>query len=85
MIGIALFAVIALIPGLIPAILETVHSGVSARIKETFESFMKRYGRLISSAFILAVAVLIGNNAKDDMPGQVSAQAPAAVSPAGAE
>jgi hypothetical protein len=83
--GIAMFAVIALIPGLIPAVVETVHAGVSARIKETFESFMKRYGRLISSAFILAVAVLIGNNAKDDMPGQVSAQAPAAVSPAGAE
>ncbi len=82
-IGIAMFAVIALIPGLIPAVVETVHSGVSARIKEAFENFMKRYGRLISSAFILAVAVLVGSNAMDEMPGHESAQPPAAVSPAG--
>ncbi len=87
-IGIVMFAVIALIPGLIPAVVETVHPGVSARLKEAFESFMKRYGRLISAAFILAVAAFVGNNARNDMPGRESAEvpaAPAAVAPAAAE
>ena len=77
-IGIVMFAVIALIPGLIPAVVETVHPGVSARIKESFEHFMKRYGRLISAAFILAVAAFVGNNARNDMPGREPAEVPAA-------
>lgn len=77
--GILLFVVIALVPGLIPAIVETVHPGVSARIKESFERFMERYGRLISSAFILAVAAFVANNARNDMPGKEHAHpAPAA-------
>jgi hypothetical protein len=77
--------VIALIPGLIPAVVETVHPGVSARIKESFEHFMKRYGRLISAAFILAVAAFVGNNARNDMPGRESAEVPAAVAPVAVE
>ena len=85
LIGIVMFAVIALIPGLIPAVVETVHPGVSARLKEVFESFMKRYGRLITAAFILAVAAFVGNNARNDMPGRESAEVPAAVAPAAVE
>jgi hypothetical protein len=61
---------------------------VSARIKDAFESFMKRYGRLISAAFILAVAAFVGNNARNDMPGREPTEvpaAPAAVAPVAVE
>ena len=76
--GIAVFSAIALVPSLLPAVIETVHPGISSRLKDAFERFMKVNGRWISAAFILAVAAFIGYNAWSDMPGRERHEAPAA-------
>ena len=54
------------------------HPGISGRLKDSFEHFMKVNGRWISAALILAVAAFVGNNAWHDMPGREPAKAPAA-------
>ena len=83
--GILVFSVIALVPSLLPAVIETIHPGISSRLKDSFERFMKVNGRWISAAFILAVAAFVGNNAWHDMPGHekhdaaAKVQAPAAM------
>ena len=71
-IGLLMFTAIALIPGFIPAVVETIHHGIASKIKESFETFMKRYGRFISTAFILTVTVLVGMSAKNNIPAPTS-------------
>ena len=79
--GILLFSAIALVPGVIPAVIETLRPGISAHLKETFERFMKANGRWISATFILAVACFVAWNAWGDMPGYQHAAAPAVAPP----
>ena len=79
--GILVFSAVALVPSLLPALIETIHPGISSKLKDAFERFMKVNGRWISAAFILAVAAFVGNNAWHDMPGRDRAPAPAAKAP----
>ena len=76
-VGILVFSAIALVPSLLPAVIETIHPGISTKLKDAFERFMKVNGRWISAAFILAVAAFVGNNAWHDMPGREKHEAPA--------
>jgi hypothetical protein len=71
------FAAISLVPSLLPAVIETVHPGISSKLKDSFERFMKVNGRWISAAFILAVAAFVGHNAWNDMPGREKHEVPA--------
>jgi hypothetical protein len=74
--GILVFAAISLVPSLLPAVIETIHPGISSKLKDSFERFMKVNGRWISAAFILAVAAFVGHNAWNDMPGREKHEAP---------
>ena len=80
--GILVFAAISLVPSLLPAVIETIHPGISSKLKDSFERFMKVNGRWISAAFILAVAAFVGHNAWNDMPGRERVEVPAATVPA---
>ena len=81
--GILLFAVISMLPAVAPAVIETVHSGASAAIKESSERFLKTNGRWISAAILLAAGAYVAWNAAHEMPGrEVPAKAPAATAPA---
>lgn len=67
-IGLVIFLALAMIPGFVPAIMETIHPGIAVRAREGFENFMKRYGQHIAVVLILTVAVIVSLNAKNNMP-----------------
>ena len=81
--GILVFAVIAMLPAIAPAVIETAHSGASAAIKESSERFLKTNGRWISAAILLAAGAYVAWNAAREMPGRAAPveAAPAAVAP----
>ena len=69
-VGIVLFAAIAVVPALLPAVIETVKPGASGRIKEGYERIMKVHGRWITAVLLLAAAALVGHNAWEKYPGR---------------
>ena len=73
--GVLLFAAIALVPSVVPAVIETIHPGISSRLKDSFERFMKVNGRWIGACFLVAVALFVAHNAWTDMPGRQHADA----------
>jgi hypothetical protein len=66
--GIAVFAGIAMLPAVAPAIIETARAGACASMKESTERFMKKNGRWMSAAILLGAAVYVGWNAWKNMP-----------------
>ncbi len=66
--GIVVFAVIAVIPALAPAVIELFRPGASSRIKDGYERIMKVHGRWIIAVLLIAVAVFVGHNALEHMP-----------------
>lgn len=68
--GIVLFAAIAVVPALLPAVIEVVKPGASGRIKEGYERIMKVHGRWITAGLLLAAAALVGHNAWEKYPGR---------------
>jgi hypothetical protein len=66
--GIAVFSAIALVPAVAPAVIETAHSGACASMKESTERFMKKNGRWMSAAILLAAAGYVAWNAWKNMP-----------------
>ncbi|CAN5130856.1 hypothetical protein BH09ACT8_BH09ACT8_07250 [soil metagenome] len=66
--GIVVFAVIALVPAVAPAVIELVSPGAAGRIKDGYERFMKVHGRWVTAILLLAVAVFVGHNALEHMP-----------------
>ncbi len=66
--GIAVFSVIAIAPAIAPAVIETAHAGACASIKESTERFMKKNGRWMSAAILLAAAGYVAWNAWKNMP-----------------
>ena len=67
-IGIAVFAVISMLPSIAPAVIETVHAGGSAAIKESCERFLKTNGRWVSAALLLGAGAFVAWNAWKNMP-----------------
>ena len=68
--AIVLFAVISVVPALLPLLIETVHPGASVRIKEGYERFMKVHGRWVTAALLLAAAAFVGHNAWEHLPAR---------------
>ena len=68
--GIVIFAVISVIPAVVPAIIELLHPGSPARIKESYERFMKVHGRWVTAALLLAAAAFVAHNAWEKFPGR---------------
>jgi hypothetical protein len=76
--GIALFAAIALLPGLIPLAVELARPGGSAGIKESIERFMKGQGRWIAAGILVAAGLVVGVRAWDGRPTSTRTTAPQA-------
>ncbi|AQT78401.1 hypothetical protein B1R94_02845 [Mycolicibacterium litorale] len=66
--GIVVFAAIAVVPALAPAVIELVSPGASGRIKDGYERLMKVHGRWIIAVLLLAAAAFVFHNALDHMP-----------------
>lgn len=66
--GIVVFAVIAVVPALAPAVIELVSPGASGRIKDSYERLMKVHGRWIIAVLLLAAAAFVGHNALEHLP-----------------
>ena len=66
--GSVVFAVIAVVPALAPAVIELVSPGASGRIKDRYEQLMKVHGRWIIAVLLLAAAAFVGHNAFEHLP-----------------
>lgn len=66
--GVVIFAVIALLPGVAPAIIETIRPGSAAGLMEASERFMETKGRWLGAVILLAAAAFVGWNAFGVMP-----------------
>ena len=68
--GIVVFAVIAVVPALAPAVIELVSPGASGRIKDGYERLMKVHGRWIIALLLLVAAAFVGHNALEHLPSR---------------
>jgi hypothetical protein len=66
--GIVLFAAIAVVPALLPAVIEVVNPGAVVRIKVGYERIMAAHGRWITVVLLLAAGAFIGYDAWRVMP-----------------
>lgn len=66
--GIVIFAVISVIPAVLPAVIDVVKPGSTERIKDGYERIMKTHGRWITAALLIAAAVYVGHSAWEKMP-----------------
>lgn len=67
--GIVMFAVISVIPAVLPAVIDLVDPQATVRIKEAYERIMKVHGRWITVVLLLAAGAFIGVDAWQDRPG----------------
>lgn len=68
--GIVMFAVISVIPAVLPAVIDMVNPGATVRIKQAYERIMKVHGRWITATLLLLAGAFIGFDAVKDMPGR---------------
>ena len=68
--GIVMFAAIAVVPTLLPVLIDLVNPGATVRIKEGYERIMKVHGRWITAALLLVAGAYVGFEAIRDMPGR---------------
>ena len=68
--GVVLFAVISVVPAVLPAILEVVNPGAITRIKDGYERIMQRHGRWITAVLLLSAAAFVGHAAWEKYPGR---------------
>lgn len=66
--GVVIFAVIAVLPALAPAVIELVRPGSPARIKDGYERIMRVHGRWIVAVLLLAVGAFVAHNAFVHLP-----------------
>jgi len=67
--GIVIFAAIAVVPAVLPAVIELVRPGAVVRIKESYESTMKVHGRWITALLLLGAGAFVAHDAWKVMPG----------------
>jgi hypothetical protein len=65
-----LFAVIAVVPAVLPAVIEMVRPDAAIRIKDGYERVMKVHGRWITAALLLSAALIVGHSAWEKFPGR---------------
>ena len=58
--GIVLFAVIAVVPALVPLVIDMVKPGATVGIKEAYERIMKVHGRWIIALLLLGAGSFVG-------------------------
>jgi len=68
-VGIVVFAVIAVLPALVPAVIELVKPGSTVRIKEGYERVMQTHGRWITALLLAGAGIFVGLDAWRGMPG----------------
>lgn len=68
--GIVLFAVIAVVPALLPAVIDMVNPGATVRIKDGYERVMKVHGRWITALLLLSAGTYVGYEAWHAFPGR---------------
>lgn len=68
LLGIVIFAVISVIPALLPAIIDVVKPGATVGIKESYERIMKVHGRWIAALLLLGAGAFVGFDAWRDAP-----------------
>lgn len=68
--AILVFAVIAVIPAVLPAVIDVVNPGAVTRIKNGYERIMKVHGRWVTAALLLAAAAFVAHNAWEKFPGR---------------
>ncbi|MFN8090530.1 MAG: GAP family protein [Mycobacterium sp.] len=68
--GFVVFAAIAVIPALVPAVIEVISPGASSRTKDAYERIMKTHGRWITALLLIGVALFIGHDAWKVMPNR---------------
>ena len=68
--GIVLFAVIAAIPAVLPALIDVVKPGATVGIKEAYERIMKVHGRWVSALLLLGAGAFVGYDAWRHLPGR---------------
>ena len=68
--GVVLFAVIASIPALLPALIDVVKPGATVGIKEAYERIMKVHGRWIGALLLIGAGAFVGLDAWRDLPGR---------------
>jgi len=66
--GFVVFAAIAVVPALVPAVIEVVSPGASSRTKDAYERMMKTHGRWITAALLIGSALFVGHDAWRAMP-----------------
>jgi threonine/homoserine/homoserine lactone efflux protein len=67
--GIVLFAVIAVIPALVPLVIDMVKPGATVGIKEAYERIMKVHGRWITALLLLGAGSFVAYDAWRTFPG----------------
>ena len=65
-----IFAVIAVVPAVIPAIIELVKPGAITGIKQGYERVMKDHGRWITAVLLLGAGAFVAHDAWRLMPGR---------------
>lgn len=68
--GVVLFAVIAVIPALLPAVIDWVKPGATVRIKDGYERVMKVHGRWITALLLLGAGTFVALDAFRSIPGR---------------
>lgn len=68
--GIVLFALISVVPAVLPAVIDVVKPGATVRIKDGYERIMKVHGRWVTVVLLLAAGAFIGFDAWQDRPGR---------------
>jgi threonine/homoserine/homoserine lactone efflux protein len=69
-VGIVIFAAIAVVPAVLPAVIELLNPGAVVRIRESYESTMKVHGRWITALLLLGAGVFVAHEAWQLMPGR---------------
>ena len=68
--GIVTFAVISVIPALMPAVIDWVRPGATVRIKDGYERVMKVHGRWITALLLLGAGSFVAFDAVRSFPGR---------------
>ena len=66
--GIVIFAAIAVVPAVLPAVIELINPGAVVRIKEAYERIMKVHGRWITALLLLGAGAFVAHDALNMMP-----------------
>jgi len=67
--GIVMFALIAVVPALMPLFIDVVKPGAAVGIKEAYERVMKVHGRWITALLLLGAGAFVGYEAWRTFPG----------------